>query len=65
MQSDGNSICGYDVLVSFNISYRDEDSIQDKKYEKQIYLDPYYEDLKFLKWFTKMHIERHSAHNNK
>ena len=27
MQSDGNSLCGYVVLDSLNISYRNEDSI--------------------------------------
>ena len=30
MQSDGHSICGNVVMVSFNMTYRDEDSILDK-----------------------------------
>ena len=43
MQTDGNSFCG--DFDSFNISYRDEISIYDQKYEKQIPWDLYYEDL--------------------
>ena len=35
MQSDGNSFRG-DVMDSFNLTYGDEDSILDQKYEKQI-----------------------------
>ena len=30
MQSDGNSICGDDVLDNFNMVYRDKDSILDQ-----------------------------------
>ena len=30
MQSDGNSICGNVVLDSFNMTYRDKDSILDR-----------------------------------
>ena len=45
MQSDGDSFRGDVVLGSFNMSYRDEDSILDQKYEKQISLDLYYEDF--------------------
>ena len=37
MQSDGNSFIGNVVLESFNIPYRDEESIFDQKYEKQIF----------------------------
>ena len=37
MQSDGNSFCGDVVSDSFNMEYGDEDSILDKKYEKQIF----------------------------
>ena len=37
MQSDGNSFCGDVVLDSFNMKYSDEDSILNKKYEKQIF----------------------------
>jgi len=47
MQSDGNSFCGDVVLDSFNKAYRDEDSILDQKFEKQISEDLYYEDFKF------------------
>ena len=43
MQSDGNSFCGDVVLGSFNISYRDEDSILEQKYEKQISWDFYHD----------------------
>ena len=45
MQSDGNNFCG-DIV--FNMVYIDEDSIWDQKYEKRIYWDLQYEDLKFL-----------------
>ena len=31
MQSDGNSFCGDVVLDSFNMSYRDKDSILEKQ----------------------------------
>ena len=37
MQSDGNSFCGDVVLDGFNMSYRDEDSILEQKYENQIF----------------------------
>ena len=47
IQSDGNSFCGDVVLDSFNIVYSDEDSILDQKYEKWIFWNLYYEDLKF------------------
>ena len=43
MQSDGNSFWGDGVLDSVNMAYRDEDSIL----EEQIFLDYYYEALKF------------------
>ena len=49
MQSDGNRFCGDVVLDSFSMSYRDQDSILDQKYEMQISLDPYYEDFKYQK----------------
>ena len=35
------------VLGSSNMSYRDENSILDQKYEKQIPQDLYYEDLNY------------------
>ena len=35
------------VLDSFNILYRDEDSILDQIYEKQLFSAFYHEDLKF------------------
>ena len=56
MQSDGNSFCGDVVMDSFNTSYRDEDSILDQKYEKQISWDLHYEDFIFKKLLKKMHI---------
>ena len=46
MQSDGNSFIGDVVMYSFYMSYRDEDSILDQKYEKQIFYALYYGDLK-------------------
>ena len=46
MQSDGNSFIGDVVLDSFNMSNRDEDSILDQKYEKQIFCALYFEDFK-------------------
>ena len=36
MQSDENSFCGYIVSESFNMAYRDENSILDQQSEKQI-----------------------------
>ena len=33
MQSDGNSFCGDVVLDGFNMTYRDEGSILEQKYE--------------------------------
>ena len=47
MHSDGNSFFGDVVLVSFNMSYRDEESILEQKHEKQISWDLYYEDIMF------------------
>ena len=47
MQSERKSFIGDVVLDSFDISYRDEDSMLDQKYEKQIFLALYYEDFKF------------------
>ena len=37
----------HDVLDSFNNAFRDEDSILDQIFEKQIFSNFYYEDLKF------------------
>ena len=45
MQSDGNSFCGDVAFDSFNMSYREEGSILDLKYEKQISWYVYYEDF--------------------
>ena len=36
MQSNGNSFIGDVIVDSFNILYRDEDSILNQKYDKQI-----------------------------
>ena len=41
MQSDGNRFCGDVVLDSFNMAYKDTDSILDQKYEKQKCWDLY------------------------
>ena len=45
MQSDGNSFCEDVVLDVFKMPYRDEDSILEQKYGKQISWNPYYEDF--------------------
>ena len=56
MPSDGNSF-GKDVVSdSFNAAYRNESSILDQIYGKQIFWDLYYEDFKFIDWLKKMHI---------
>ena len=47
MQSDGNSFCEDVVLDYVNMAYRDIDNILDQIIEKKIFLDFYYEDLKF------------------
>ena len=44
MISDGNTYYGDVVLDRFNMAYRGEDSILDKKCEKRIIWDLYYED---------------------
>ena len=49
MQSDGNSFYGIVVMDSIIMAYRDEYSILEQIHEKQIFLDLYYEDLKFTK----------------
>ena len=46
-QSQSNSLLGDVVLDSFNMVYRDKDSILDQIYEKQIFSIFYSEDLKF------------------
>ena len=43
----GTFFCGDVVLVSFNMAYRDENSILDQMYEEPFFFDFYYEDLKF------------------
>ena len=48
MQSYGNSFIGDVLFDSFYMSYRDEDSILDQKYEKQILCPLDFKDLKFL-----------------
>ena len=47
MQSGRNNISGDVVLDSFDMDYSDEDSILDKKKEKEICWDFYFEDFKF------------------
>ena len=57
MKSEGNSFGEDGVLESVNMEYRGVDSILDQIYEKQIFLDLYYEDFqKFKKRFKKMQI---------
>ena len=43
----GTVFWGNVVLDSVNMAYRDEDSILDQIYEKQIFLNLYNEDLNF------------------
>ena len=50
------TFCGDVVLDNFNMSYRDEDSILDQKYEQQLFCVLSYEDLKSWKGLKKMHI---------
>ena len=45
MQSDGKSFIGDVFLDRFNMSIRDEDSILDQQYEKQIFFE-FWEGLK-------------------
>ena len=47
IQSDGNVFGGDVVLDSVNMAFNSEDSILDLIYEKQIFSDLYYKDLKF------------------
>ena len=47
MHSDKNSFDGDVVLDSVNMASRDENSILDKLYEKQIFPNNNYEDLNF------------------
>ena len=56
MQSDENSFWGDVVLESFSMAYRDEGSILDQKYEKQIFCVLYYDDFLYWNWSKKMHI---------
>ena len=53
------------VSQSFNMAYRDKDSILYQKYEKLICFDIYYEDFNFKELSWKMHIKRNTALNNK
>ena len=46
-QSDGNIFCGHVILEILNMLYRDEDSILDQKYARQISRDFYHEDFKY------------------
>ena len=55
-QSKSNSFWWYDVFDSFILAKRDEDSILDQSFEKQIFSAFYNEDLKFWEWFKKIHI---------
>ena len=56
MQTDGYNYWGDVVLDSFNMAYRDEDSIWDKKCAKQIFWNLYYEDFRIKIEMKKMHI---------
>ena len=54
MQSDRDSCCGNVVLYSVNMVFRDEDSLLDQIYEKQICLNFYYEYLIFVCYVSKL-----------
>ena len=60
MQSDGNSFCR-DVVLA----YRDDYSILEPNYEKQISFDLYYEVFESYQLLNKMHILRSKAHSSK
>ena len=45
-QSECNSYFGDVVLDSFNMAYRDEDSVRDNKYDKKIFWNLYNKNLK-------------------
>ena len=47
------------------MAYSDEMSILDQIYRKQIFSYFCYEDLKFQKWFKKIHILKKTALCNK
>ena len=47
------------------MAYRDEDSILDQIYAKQIFSAFYYEDLRFQEGFKKMHIKGNTGLYNK
>ena len=68
MQSDGNSFIGDGVLDSFKMSYRDEDSILDQKYESKYYyfyyIIFYYEDQKFWEGLKKIQKIQHITTRN-
>ena len=49
------------VLVSSNMTYRDENSIIDQIYQKQIFLDVYYEDLKFKNDWRKSIFKKYNT----
>ena len=61
MQSDRGSCCGDVVLDSVNMVFRDEDSLLDQIYEKQICLNSYYEYLIFFMLLTIMHILNYNS----
>ena len=67
MQSDGNSFCGDVVLDSFNVEYRNEDSILDQIWKTDI-LKFCYEDFKIYEWLnecTFKEIEHITTRNSK
>ena len=64
MQSDGNNFREDIVFDSFDISYRDEDSILDKKFKKQISWDLYYEDFKIISDWKNIAQQRGKEKSN-
>ena len=60
----GSVFAGMSSWKALKLTYRDEDSIIDQSYQKQIFWDLYYEYFNFKEWLRKVHIKRNRALNN-
>ena len=56
MKSEGNSFCEYVVLKNVDIENRDEGSILDQIYSKQLIFNFYFKDLKFRERLDEINI---------
>ena len=65
MQSDWISFCGDVVCDNILLVHRDEDSILDPKYKKQLFWNIYYEDFNFKSYCGKCTSQWNAALNNK